>query len=140
MTKTLEKLAGLSYFNVKIGDEFIKGRGLTLTHLIVILQEFKEIRELLSGEKGLDERGLPGLLFDLGPEFVGALIASSISELVLENGSPKIDEASREIAKNLPIDIQFLLLEEIIKVSIPLGVGAFMKNLNRAMEAVTKSN
>ena len=92
--------------------------GIGLSAIAQLLARFPNFRKMMSGQ----ETDLASVVSG-GDDFVAALIAAGTGEA----GDPEAEK----IASALSIDEQISLLEPILRLTLPEGVGPFVEKLNR---------
>lgn len=90
--------------------------GVSARGVAVLLGRFPELRALLTGRE-VD----PGRLVALGPDVVAAVIAAG-------TGAPG-DEAAEAVADGLSVAEQADLLEAVLRLTLPRGLGPFVARL-----------
>jgi len=108
---------------VEIQGQQVDVKGVSAIGIAVLLGRFPELRQLVSGRSVSIE---PGELIRLVPEGVAAFIAAGVN-------APG-DRAMEEAAAALPLGDQVTLLEEIIKLTFPGGLGPFLDKLGAVMD------
>lgn len=103
---------------VEIRGMKISVGGIGLAAIAQLLNRFPNFRKMMSGQETDLSQVISG-----GDDFVAALIAAGTGEA----GDP---EAER-IASVLSIDEQVSLLEPILRLTLPEGVGPFVAKLNK---------
>jgi len=103
---------------VKIGDSEVAVAGISAKGIAYLLGRFPELRMLLDG---LGDKITPERMIEVGVEGVAAVIACGC-------GYPG-DEMAENIAASLPVEAQMDLLEQIIKLTLPRGLGPFLERL-----------
>lgn len=98
----------------------ISTRGLTSLMSLV-----PTVRKLMGGSLKLADLSVETLV-EIAPDFVVGLIVAGA------DGDPD-DKAYVEAAANLPIGVQADLLQGIVEVSMPKGVGPFMETISGVM-------
>jgi hypothetical protein len=102
--------------SVVIRGEAIKVMGVSARGVALLLSRFPELRALVTGREVALET-----LLALGGDVVAAIIAAG-------TGSPG-DEAAEAAVDNLTLEEQADLLIEIIRMTMPNGVGPFVEKL-----------
>ncbi|MET4240315.1 hypothetical protein [Bradyrhizobium sp. RT10b] len=96
--------------------------GVSATGIAVLLNRFPEVRMLMTGNK-----------VDLSPEDLMAKVPEAIDAILAAGtGNPGNPEAEA-VANMLPAGDQLALLQKIIKVTMPKGVGPFVEALTAIM-------
>lgn len=111
---------------VSIRGQNIECKGISAEGIARLIVRFPEMRALMSG-RALELS--PDRLLVLVPAAIGAIIAEGCGD-----GS----EAHEAAANRLAVGEQMDLLEAIIKMTLPGGVGPFVEKLERLM-ALTDS-
>lgn len=112
---------------VEIQGETLEVHPLNFDTIGKLLQRFPEFGKLAAGGK-LDAASL----FSLGPEFIGAFLASGLQR----NWSPQVEEIVRELS----IDEQIQIFAAILKISMPRGIGPFVKTVEAAATVLGLTN
>lgn len=105
--------------NVKIRGQDVEVSGVTADTLVRLMTEAPEIRRVLAG-KALGEELAQNLLMQ-GPHIVAVIIAAGCG-----HGN---DEKQIAGAKKLTVGEQAMLLNKIIEVTFPQGLGVFLDGL-----------
>lgn len=103
---------------VEIRGVKIKVNGVGLSGVAYLLDRFPEFRKMMSGQEIEMSKLTAG-----GGDLVSAIIAAGTGEAG--------DADAEAIAAALSIDEQVSLLEPILKLTLPEGVGPFVEKLNR---------
>jgi hypothetical protein len=120
----LRDLAGTAE-KVTVRGQAIEVPGLSIDGIAQLLNRFDEVRGWLSGGAvDLSAEALVGT----GPHLVAAVIAAG-------TGAPG-DEQAEAVASDLAVGEQLALLEAIMRVSFPDGLGNFLNRLTAAADAV----
>lgn len=101
---------------VRVGDADLTVKGVSAAGVAVILARFPEIRALMSGREVEVEQ-----LMAVGGEAVAAVIAAGC-------GFPG-DEQAEAVAGSLSVDAQIDILEAIMRLTMPKGIGPFVEKL-----------
>jgi hypothetical protein len=110
---------GPSRATVPLRGQVMDIRGLTAEHIVVMFQDFTDIRKMVSGNSDME---VMLNLFNQFPIIVGRIIAMGCGA---EWGGPDFDKMV-EGAQNLTIGEQWSLLEAIIKITFPQGPKSFL--------------
>lgn len=118
---TLLDIATVSEF-VKIPAQ--KGRaeqelevfGVSAEGIVMLLKRFPEIRMLLTG-KSIDT----GQLTELAPPAIASIISAA-------TGTPGNKKAEQAAAR-LPLELQMEILEAVVRLTMPNGLGPFVQRL-----------
>jgi hypothetical protein len=100
---------------VKIGDVDVGVHGVSAKGIAVLLERFPQVREMFVGRS---QELTPDSIVTLIPDAIAAIIAAG-------TGSPG-DPQAEAAAERLPVGVQADLLEAIIAVTMPKGVGPFL--------------
>jgi hypothetical protein len=103
---------------VEINGKKVAVDGVSAEGIAILLRRFPELRQLLSGRTVEAER-----LMAMGGEAVAAIIAAG-------TGFPGNEEAER-IAGRLPAGPQIELIEAVLRLTMPGGIGPFVAALGR---------
>lgn len=102
---------------VKVGDKEIDVCGVTAEGLAKLFVRFPAIGKAMSGVGSFDT----GDLVKVAPDAVAAFIAAG-------SGFPG-NEKAEAVAAKLPLQAQFDLLSEIVRLTFPSGVRPFVERL-----------
>jgi hypothetical protein len=109
-----------SFTTVTVKGVSVPVSGISAEGIAYLFHRFPVVRELISGkplELTADE------LLELGPDAVGALIATGCGDIN--------DPAAEKAAKGLPLEAQVDLLEAIIGETMPSGAAPFVQRLSK---------
>lgn len=90
--------------------------GVSVLGIVDLIHKYPELQALLSGEAIGTEA-----LLSFGPKAVAAIIAAGC-------GQPG-DEKAEAVAAKFPVAIQADLLEAILRLTMPAGIGPFVEKL-----------
>ncbi|MET3995831.1 hypothetical protein ABID65_007503 [Bradyrhizobium sp. S3.9.2] len=96
--------------------------GVSATGIAVLLDRFPEVRALLTGKA-----------VDLSPEDIMSKVPMAIDAILAAGTGNPGDPAAEAVASKLPAGDQLALLQKIIKVTMPKGVGPFVDALMAIM-------
>ena len=103
---------------VAVGGQDVAVRGVSARGVAILLGRFPELRALLARQETAIG---PERLLELVPDAVAAIVAAGIGH----PGDPKA-EAWAEI---LPVETQLDLLDAILRLTMPKGIGPFVERL-----------
>jgi len=116
MTSLLDVAPATKTVNVQ-GTK-VEVRGVSVYGISLLMSRFPELRDLLSGK---DVEVTADILMDGVPEAVKAVIAAGVGEPGNEQFEAK--------AESLPVGDQFDLIQAIIALTVPEGVGPFVRKV-----------
>lgn len=96
--------------------------GVSATGIAVLLDRFPEVRALLTGKA-----------VDLSPEDIMSKVPMAIDAILAAGTGNPGDPAAEAVASKLPAGDQLALMQKIIKVTMPKGVGPFVDALTAIM-------
>lgn len=105
---------------VEVRGQSVDINGLTASHIVAILMQFPEVRKILA-EKEADL----GMLISQFPLAVGMIIAAGTGKAG--------DKATVDVAMELGVGEQYVILEKIVELTFPKGVKSFLDGVNAAM-------
>jgi hypothetical protein len=101
---------------VKVGDIDVSVTGISTESFINLLQQYPPLLKAFAGSNVSNEE-----LMKVAPDAVAAIIASGCGY--------SNDPQALEIARNLPMQSQMDLLQEVLNQTFPRGVGPFVDQL-----------
>lgn len=101
---------------VTVRGQAILVSGVSAHGIAVLLSRFPVLREALAGREVSAER-----LVEVGPDAVAAIIAAG-------TGAPG-NERAEAVAASLPVGDQIDLVEAILRVTLPRGVGPLVERV-----------
>lgn len=105
---------------VMLGNDNVTVSGISVKGIAVLFGKFPALRALFTGQSvDMDADSL----IKLAPDAIAAILACG-------TGKPG-DEAEEKAAENLPIVYQAALLDKIITLTLPSGVGPFVEMVTR---------
>ncbi len=102
---------------VAVGGVEVEVTGVSARGVASLLGRFPELRKLMTGiEVAVED------MIAVGPDALAAILAAG-------TGAPG-DKAAEAVAARLPLDAQANLLEAILRITLPGGVGPFVEKLS----------
>lgn len=111
---------------VPVGGADVSVFGVSAKGIASLLSSFPQLRSVFTG--GISSLK-PDDLMKNAPEAIAAIIAAGCGQ----PGDPK----AIAIAENLPVGEQAAILDVVIQLTMPDGVGPFMDALNKMLERLT---
>jgi hypothetical protein len=108
---------------VKVGNQELTVHGIGAHAIANLLQRFPQLRMLLSGME-VD-------VAKIAPDAGAAIIAAAIGKLG--------DEKEEQAATTLNLEAQLDILEAVVELTLPSGVGPFARRIAAMLEALTVS-
>lgn len=107
-----------SEVTVKVRGKDVEIPGVSAEGLVHLLERFPELQALLTGKADAID---PKNMLSFGAKVVSAIIAAGC-------GYPG-DEQAEATARKLPVNDQLSLLEAVLRVTLPGGLGPFVERL-----------
>lgn len=102
--------------DVAIGDQVLTVHGVSAKMCLEIFKRFPKVMGMVSGE-GFNL----GAFLTVAPDAVAAIIAAATGDLN--------DEAAEEAAGNLPVELQFDILEAVGRLTFTRGFAPFVERI-----------
>jgi hypothetical protein len=124
---SLADLAAMSE-DVPVGTDFITVRGISAKDALTIIQRFPKLAKLIGG-------------FDVttfmaaAPDAVAAILARATSKPGAE-----VSEEAEIAAGNIPVEIQFDILEAVGRLTFKNGFGPFVQRIMRLADAADSAS
>lgn len=114
-----------SFKTITVGEVALPVKGVSAIGIAYLLERFPVVAQLVTGNAAEINAAT---LFKLVPDAVAVIIACGCGNV----NDPEAEAA----AAALPIESQFDLLEAIIKLTMPGGVGPFVERLTKLVDQV----
>lgn len=111
---------------VKIGDQRVKVRGVSVDAIAYFVSRFPELKSLMSG--GFSDNVVPRMIAGCG-EAIGPIIAAGCGHLG--------DEEYERHASTLLPEYQLKFMQAIIGLTFPNGISSFVEQLTSLMNGAT---
>ncbi len=103
---------------VTVRGQALAVQGVSARGVAVLLGRFPELRALLAQQHQ-----------DITPERLVAMIPDAIAAIIAAGTGSPGDAGAEAVADGLPIDDQVNLLEAILRLTLPKGIGPFVERL-----------
>src|SRR5260221_490370 len=119
---TLSDIAGMSE-DVPVGGSYITVHGISAKTVATIIQRFPKLASMLGGFRASD-------FVEAAPDAVAAIIAAAVDHR--RSNIATFDAEAEENAGNVPVEVQYDLLEAIGRLTFKNGFGPFVKRVMAA--------
>lgn len=121
--------------SVRIGEHDVTVHGISAENIAQVLLRFPEIRMILISETGVD-KGVVMALVERFPEAAGLILAAATGTDLApgDEAHEKTLKAVVTKARNLPLGLQYDILEKTLDLTFPRGVENFLAGVGARLK------
>lgn len=110
---------------VPVQGDTVSVRGVSALGVASLIMRFPELRALIAGK---DTNVTVDRIMEVAPQAVASIIAAGCGA----EGDPRAEE----VASQLPVGEQLALLTAVLELTLPNGIGPFVKQVEGLLKAV----